>query len=826
MELPEYIAALPSGPEPPGNFAGFGLERGDFRRLCASLEERGLRYEAVRASQMTAAAGDFAALPLVLWQDLPVAELAGELELLLNRILLPARLAGRPLLWLSRPEQAEYELPVRSAGLHSDPEHLWQALYLEQLRNFWEAPALQPPDPLPLYALDENLDPSQRTAVAHLLGPIRVLAPAGSGKTRTLINRIIHLLNQGIEPGEIVALAFNKKAADEMVARLQSRGIATAQRLHQPGVVVRTFHGFGYEIIRRALGWSYDGRSEQEKLRQLMQQAVAPHHQLKQRRNQDALEPFLAALSHAKMDLLLEEQMTAETEEGSVPFAPIFGEFLKLQKKSHFCNFDDMIYLTLVLLLERPGLRQELQQRFHFVLVDEFQDLNAAQILLMNLLALPQNNLFVVGDDDQMIYGWRGADVRHILDFTRRYGGAVDCTLTTNYRSAQAIVRHAGWLIGHNRHRVAKPMGTPPAAAPGSVEFKNCSSLWEQAREAAGWISAHQAAGGGEWHDFAILFRYHAYKYIAAILLDAAGVPHTPVDGSSLAQTAAGRDLHAWLALILKGEAAPVEALRRTLKRPNRFFPNHFINGITTEEDLAYAAESEEVEDWLRQALQTFLGDLHYLRELIARKQKPDAYLAHMSMIIGLQDFYKQQKRPYMALDEAGLEVLLDVLISVAGSFSSIRDFFNALDRALTAPALTAPAPPAPVAEQDGVILSTIHAAKGREFRYVVLYQFNGPGSCPEEEMEEERRVAYVGATRAAAGVLALGPASAPGQFMRELAFNPLFAGESSRSLTRKIERTSRERAQARTPAPAPERLQQALEEELALRQALGWTKP
>lgn len=820
MELQDYIATLPAGPGQPAPFAGFGLERDDFRRLCAALEERALPFAAVHASQ-AAEVRDIGGKPLVVWQDLPVAGLARRLDSLLNRLLLPARLKGAPLLWLSGPGREAYEVPVRSAELHTDPGQLWQALYFEQLRTFWEAPP-PAPDPLPLYALDRHLDRSQRAAIDHLFGPIRVLAPAGSGKTRTLINRIIHLLNQGIEPGRIIALAFNKKAADEMVARLQSRGIAVARRLHEPGVVVRTFHGFGYEIIRRVLNWSYDGRSEQEKLRQLMQQAVAPHHQLTQRRNQDVLEPFLAALNRAKMELLLEQKMTAETEEGSLPFAPVFRAFLRLQKQHHFCNFDDMIYLPLVLLLERPGLRQELQERFQFVLVDEFQDLNAAQILLMNLLALPQNNLFVVGDDDQMIYGWRGAEVRHILDFTRRYGGAVDCTLTTNYRSAQAIVRHAGWLIGHNRHRVAKPMATPPAAPAGCVEFARCGSLWEQARQAAGWISARRTAGG-DWRDCAILFRYHAYKYVAAILLDAAGVLHTPVDGSGLAQTAAGRDLHAWLAVILKGEAAPVEALRRTLKRPNRFFPNHFINGITTQEDLAYAAESEELEDWLRQALQSYLGDLRYLRELIARKQKPDAYLSHLSMIVGLPDFYQQQKRPFMALDEAGLEVLLEVLISVASSFASIREFYDALDRALANPD---PPQPPPAAGFAGVTLSTIHAAKGREFRHVVLYNFNGPDSSPEEEIEEERRVAYVAATRAGEDLLVLGPAGPPGGFFSELAFNTMLAKHSNRRLSREIESIRLDLGRNKRPKPGAEGLLQAMEEELALRKALGWSKP
>ena len=820
MNLPEYIAALPAPPQRPPDFFGFSLEAGDLTALRSALKSKGIAHRVVHSSRSDAAKGEADAIPLVIWQELALPELLPRLERLLNRCLLPARLAGAPLIFLSQPPQEAYHAAVSSAGLHRDRKGLWQELYSEQLASFWEWPAEEPLSPAPLYALDDNLDASQRAAVAHLQGPIRVLAPAGSGKTRTLINRVIHLLNQGVEAGRIVALAFNKKAADEMAARLQSRGIAVAKRLHQPGVVVRTFHGFGYEIIRRALGWSYDGASEQEQLRLLMLQAVSRHHRLTQRRGQDALEPFIAALNRAKMELLPLDEMTVETEEESLPFAPVFGAFLELQKARRFCNFDDMIYLALVLLLERPGLRQEMQQRFRFVLVDEFQDLNAAQILLMNLLALPQNNLFVVGDDDQMIYGWRGADVRHILDFPESYGGAVDCTLETNYRSAQAVVRHAAWLIGHNRHRVSKPMRTPPTAAPGQVTFRCCASLWEQARESVQWITAQREERHREWSDFAILFRYHAYKYVAAILLDAAGIPHTPVDGRSLAQTAAGRDLHAWLALILKGDEAPQGALARAFKRPNRFFPNHFINTIASLDDLAYAAESDELEDWLRNAAQNFLSDLAYLRELVARKEQPAAYLNHMSMIIGLHDFYRLQKRPFMPLDEAGLEVLLDVHITVAATYPSLRDFYEWLDGALAKGAR-----PAPATDPGGVLLSTIHAAKGREFPHVVLYHFNGPGSCPEEEIEEERRVAYVGATRAEEELLVLGPAGSPGLYMSELAFDPELAALSDRRLADEIERLRRKHPRAqKQEADAAARLQ-AVAEELARRSALSFHK-
>ncbi len=331
MDLPAYIAALPAPPQQPPDFFGFGHTAEDLAALRSALKSRGIAHRIVHSGRPDPAEGEASAAPLVIWQELALPELLPRLEGLLNRCLLPARLAGAPVILLSQPPREAYHQAVSSAGLHRDREGLWQGLYLEQLASFWEWPAEEPLSPAPLYAFDENLDASQRAAVAHLQGPIRVLAPAGSGKTRTLINRVIHLLNQGVEAGRIVALAFNKKAADEMAARLQSRGIAVANRLHQPGVVVRTFHGFGYEIIRRVLGWSYDGAGEQEQLRLLMQQAVSRHHRLSQRRGQDALEPFLSALNRAKMELLSLDKMSVETEEESLPFAPVFEAFLALQ---------------------------------------------------------------------------------------------------------------------------------------------------------------------------------------------------------------------------------------------------------------------------------------------------------------------------------------------------------------------------------------------------------------------------------------------------------------------------------------------------------------
>jgi len=709
---------------------------------------------------------------LILYQDLPVAKLLPQLESLINLFVAPRILRGEPVYFISPLPRHAYQHAISSDHLHDDLDGTWHSLLMEQLFTLLDKSLSGSSNrPTPSSApLDADLDASQMRAVASGSGPVRVLAPAGSGKTKTLTNRIIHLIGGGVPPERVLALAFNKKAADEMASRLSARGIPVAARLSHPGVVVRTFHGLGYEFIRREFGWQFRRESEEEILRRMMETAVSRHHRLERKRNQDPLDPFLAALKPCKLDLVPLDDVTVETEEQEIPFRPLFEDLLQLQMKEKFCTFDDMIYLAVRLLLDRSRLRREMQDRFDFVLVDEFQDLNRAQLLMMQMLALPKNNLFVVGDDDQMIYGWRGADIRHILEFTERYAGAHDVTLTTNYRSTRAIVRHSRWLIEHNRQRVAKDIGAAPGAPDGGIEIYLSPSLWKQAQQVADWIQRAGQSRQNRWDDLAVLFRYHAYKYLVAILLDAAGVPHTPVDGRSLAQTAVGRDLYAYLNIILHPDTAPGEAVRRTLKRPNKYITSHFILGINSWEQLERAVLDADLEEWMRLHIEQFLDDIRYLRRRSASSPKPGKWLGELATIFRLREFYQEQIRRYAPLDEAGLDVVLDVLISVAQSYPSLQDFFTYLDEAINSSPATVNPPPA-----SAVTLSTIHASKGREFHQVALFNLSQTFRAGEDGEEEERRVAYVGLTRASEGVFITGPELNPSRFLIELALDPDF---------------------------------------------------
>jgi DNA helicase II / ATP-dependent DNA helicase PcrA len=395
-----------------------------------------------------------------------------------------------------------------------------------------------------------------------------VLAPAGSGKTKTLINRVLHLLNQGIPAAKILALAFNKKARDEMQERLE--------RKNARGIEVRTFHSLGYEIVREGLGWAFN-ESHRQTTRDLMSAAVRQHVELPSRRNADPLDAFLDALSRAKMELPPLSNMTVEFGEQLYPFESIFNTYLQKQTAANHFDFDDMIYLAIRALLKNTALRRAYQSKFEFVLVDEFQDLNQAQLLLLQILGLPENNIFAVGDDDQMIYGFRGAQVRHLVQFDKRFSISESHTLNTNYRSSRMVVRHTGWLIDHNKDRVPKDIRPRPGAQTGRFEVSGHASLLEQARFAAAWIAGQRKQTGADWRDYAVLYRYNAYQFPIAVMLDKLGIPHASVSNLGLFKSAPGRDICATLQVILSPlEASPAD-FERILKRPNKYLTNQLI---------------------------------------------------------------------------------------------------------------------------------------------------------------------------------------------------------------------------------------------------------
>ena len=398
----------------------------------------------------------------------------------------------------------------------------------EDLVRVWKAIAASASDlPDPEYAFSEaaasigfSLDPHQERAARHLEGPIRVLAPAGSGKTRTLTARISRLISSGIPADRILALAFNTKAAEEMADRLAEL---------VPGKVqTRTFHSLGYGIVREIGGWRYDpdneGRVRDLAGSVLRRHLALPAHPGERKR---LFAGALAVLVRGKARLTPYREMAVVHGEATHQLAGAFREWVEAQKSRTLLTFADMIYFAVCGLVEDADLRRRWQSRFDFILVDEFQDLNAAQMLLVRILALPQNNLFVVGDDDQLIYAWREAEQRHILDFERMYPGAGTVVLATNYRSGRKIVRHGRWLIENNPERVAKDIRPSETAELGEVEIARAGSPEDQARRAVEWVRRIKHAAGLDWSDFGLLFRINRDAERLEQALTEAGIPFT-----------------------------------------------------------------------------------------------------------------------------------------------------------------------------------------------------------------------------------------------------------------------------------------------------------
>jgi DNA helicase-2/ATP-dependent DNA helicase PcrA len=643
---------------------------------------------------------------------------------------------------------------------------------------------------LPAHKIDDDLDPSQQAAVATLSGPIRVLAPAGSGKTKTLVNRVLFLLNQGVAAEQILALAFNTKAREEMQERLERRGV--------DGVDVRTFHSFGYEIVRAGAGWSFSS-AHRKTARELMKSAIQEHTELPALRNQDPLDAFLAGLRRAKMELPALSTVTVEYGEKIYPLEPIFHSYLKKQLSTNFLDFDDMIYLAVRLLLQNTALRRQYQSRFEFVLVDEFQDLNEAQLLLLQIIGLPENNIFAVGDDDQMIYGFRGADVRHILEFEKRFPVASTHLLNTNYRSSRMIVRHAGWLIGHNTDRLRKDIQPRRDAQPGRFEVAGGASLLEQAAFAGKWLVEHKKQNNLNWRDYAVLYRTNADQFPVAVVLDALGIPHTPAETGLLFQSAVGMDVYAYLQVLLFPQEAKASDFERILKRPNKYFTNQLIARAKDWDSFLALPQLPNLREWERQKLAEFAAQVQSFSQAArsgdsppspedASRSRGDAsrsstgFMQALKKEFGLAEFYREQSRLTDDLDQASDEGLLDVITSLAARYKTPLEFFQFLSKSIGDREARSEnqAEGEPKREKTGdneVFLSTIHRSKGKEFRNVVYFNLSQSGGDTGQTayIEEERRVAYVGATRAKDDLLITFASTKPSAFLNEIALNPKF---------------------------------------------------
>lgn len=681
-----------------------------------------------------------------------------------------------------------------------------------------------------------RLDAAQRAAVEHVHGAARVLAPAGSGKTKTLVSRVFELVARGADPARILLLAFNTKAAAQLEERLEEHGIVTTRRIgldaSSSAVHCATFNAFGAryqrEIMRARTEVDTHVTGRRAMMKQAMEAAGFGLATLKPARGTDPVGAFLAALTRVRAGLENPESIavrvasTGDQPTLTVPFAAVHARYSQFQAISGRQSFDDQIYLAVADMLATPERRRCIQERYDHVLVDEFQDLNGAQLALVDLLSRPHRNLFVVGDDDQHIYGWRFADPSGILRFHEHLPPrpwSATYSLSTNYRCSRAVVAAAARLVANNVMREAKNVQPRVGAQEGAVLFAAAPTWAERGAAICAFLRSEKSRLGCAWRDLAVLSRYRSQQLAVALALDADGVPRTPQLGNRLFSHPAAKLLRAYIDLIRAPSKARGDDLRLLLNHSNRHQRTAHVAAIAAAAHpwarLVGLASSEPVSSprplsALVERIEALSAELHAgLGSAPATPSAAPGFTAAqlLSAVVdgfGLDNCWQRTwADSQLAQDDAGGPTddasrdnagpfqVLDALMLLAETFPAPAHYLAAWDGLRAAEEAGSDMANDTLAREQGatdrVVVSTIHSAKGREYRAVVIPDYDCDVTrWSPSDVEEERRVVYVGVTRARDSVLLTVDASRPyvHPFLRELVEAPL-PGEHAALLAR-----------------------------------------
>ena len=598
----------------------------------------------------------------------------------------------------------------------------------------------------------DTLNPKQKEAVLHTDGPLLILAGAGSGKTRVLTHRIAYLIDEcGVNPWNIMAITFTNKAAGEMRERVDNLVGFGAE-----SIWVSTFHSSCVRILRRHienLGYTtsfsiYDSDDQKTLMRQVFKTLDIDTKQFKER-------SVLAAISSAKDKLITPEEflLNAGGDFREKKTGEIYKEYQKQLKKNNALDFDDLIVKTVELFQNNPQILDYYQERFRYIMVDEYQDTNMAQFKLVSLLASKYRNLCVVGDDDQSIYRFRGADIQNILSFENTFPGTMVIKLEQNYRSTQNILDAANEVIRHNFGRKDKTLWTANGEGD-KILFKQ----FDTAKDEADFVVRQIRDSGYSYQDQAVLYRTNAQSRLLEERCIFYNVPYRLVGGVNFYQRKEIKDILAYLKTIANG----VDDLSviRIINVPKRGIGATTIGRVT-----AFASEhSMSFYDTLKEAKQIpGIGKAaEKISRFIAQMEafRAMAYSEEYSMkdLIGhiLEDTgYEEELQQEGEIEAQTRLENIEELINKAAAYEEDSEH-PTLDEFLEQVALVADIDNVDDTE-DRVTLMTLHSAKGLEFPKVYLVGMEDglfPGmmsimSGDKTEMEEERRLCYVGITRA-----------------------------------------------------------------------------
>jgi len=600
-----------------------------------------------------------------------------------------------------------------------------------------------------LNTLLDGLTSAQREAVQHVEGPLLVLAGPGSGKTRVVTHRIAHLIDRGVAPGEILALTFTNKAAEEMRARVQ--GLA-------PGcnVWVGTFHRFCARLLRKYASFVgldenygiYDTDDSLKALRQVLARLrIEPVH--------FTPEAIAAAISWAKSRLIRPEEYEPRPGHplGEV-VKRVYPAYQAFLAKANAADFDDLLLHVATLLRENPEIRRTLDGRHRFVLVDEYQDTNLAQYVLSRALSIDHPNLAVTGDPDQSIYGWRGANLNNILEFERDFPDVRVVRLEQNFRSTKRVLRAAAALIAHNEKRTQKDLFTENGeGAP--VRCVTYATQRDEAQSIACRISAAIAEGRRRARDFAVFYRINALSRAFELALREQAVPYQLVNGVEFFQRKEIKDVLAYVRLL--NNPCDDMALLRIINSPARGIGKmtlHRLSAHASQHDITMleaARACREIEGLGARAAAKVLQFAAMADRLAAVAASPiEEIFGHVLTESG----YKRQFEGSESEEDQQRLANIEELLTVAREFDERHAREGTLEAFLEETALVGDTDNYET-QNDRVTLMTLHASKGLEFPVVYLVAVE-EGLLPHErskespdELEEERRLMFVGMTRA-----------------------------------------------------------------------------
>lgn len=602
----------------------------------------------------------------------------------------------------------------------------------------------------------DTLNAEQREAVFHTEGPLLILAGAGSGKTRVLTHRIAYLIEEkGINPWNILAITFTNKAAGEMRERVDD-----IVGFGSESIWVSTFHSTCVRILRRhidRLGYDnnftiYDSDDQKTLMKDACKLLQIDTKTYRER-------TILSAISSAKDEMVTPEEyeLNAYGDFSKKKIAEAYKEYERQLKANNALDFDDLLVKTVQLFQTQPEILEYYQDRFRYIMVDEYQDTNTVQFKLISLLAAKYKNLCVVGDDDQSIYKFRGANIQNILSFEKEFEHTKVIKLEQNYRSTSTILDAANAVIKNNVGRKAKSLWTENGEGE-KIQFRQFDTAYDEAEYIVGDIRERVDNGKAAYCDHAVLYRTNAQSRLFEEKMITANIPYKIVGGVNFYARKEIKDLLAYLKTIDNGKDDL--AVRRIINVPKRGI------GLTTVNRITEAAQQRGISFYealcsadLVPGLGRSISKLESFAAMIEYFRKEAEHLSItelMKEILTETGYVEELKAEGEEEAEVRLQNIDEFLNKIAAYEESCEEELPTLSGFLEEVALVADIDSLDE-ESDYVVLMTLHSAKGLEFPYVYLAGMED-GIFPSymtitaddpTEIEEERRLCYVGITRA-----------------------------------------------------------------------------